>query len=108
MLITQLIIVFSCALGIGIFVPAQLKAFLAGAFLSTLNFGLLAKLWEGVLAKKPVATSLIIIVTKYAILGGLLYVFVREWKLPLIPLLVGLSTLGASLLVVALQNLKKI
>lgn len=104
--LTHLAITVTTALGIFLTVPPQLLAYLAGSALSAFNFFLLAQLWKGVLNKKPVASSVIIIVTKYAILGTLLYVFVRHWNLQIIPLLVGLSTIVVSLVVVALKNQK--
>ena len=97
-------VVLACSVGLLWISSHQVPSFLAGGALSAINFALLAWLWKRILDKKPVATSSIIIVTKYAILGGLLYVFVRKWNLQIIPLLVGLSTLVASLLIVALNK----
>jgi hypothetical protein len=102
-LITQLALIASCC-GLLFFIsPSQVFPFFAGGVVSFINFFLLAQLWKGILDKKSVATSLVIIVTKYAILGVLLYVFVKKWNLSLIPLVAGLSTLGASILLVVMQ-----
>jgi hypothetical protein len=102
-LIVQAIIVALCAAGLAIIAPVQVTSFLGGAALITINFILLAQMWRGVLDKKPVARTILIVVIKYAILGALLYIFVRELNFPLVPLFVGVSTLGLSFVIAALQ-----
>lgn len=83
--------------------PGLVPAFLAGAFLITLNFVLLAVFWKNILDKKHVAMTSGIIVFKYAILGILLYIFVKELKMPMLPFFAGVSTLGGSFVVVAIR-----
>jgi len=56
--IMQSAVVGVCALLLGFLDRKQVPAFLAGAVLITINFILLAVLWQRVLAKKPVATTL--------------------------------------------------
>jgi hypothetical protein len=94
----QGIVMFGGSVGYFVFARPQLPAFLAGSGLITLNFVLLAAVWKRILDKKAVARTIVIVVFKYAILGVLLYYFVRVLKLPVIPLFVGLSTVGLSAL----------
>jgi hypothetical protein len=103
-LLNQGILTALCAATLFFTSRGQTAAFLCGGALSAINFLLLSRLWISVLDKKPVATSLLIIVTKYAILGGLLYVFIRKLKLQAIPLVTGLSTLVAAILMSVLQK----
>jgi hypothetical protein len=101
---TQTIVAAVCCLALSLVAPALVEPFSAGAALITINFALLAAFWQRFMDKKPVATTLGIIVIKYAILGVLLYVFVKELKLPLLPLFAGVSTLGGTFIIVALQT----
>jgi hypothetical protein len=80
---------------------SQILPFLAGASLISLNFALLGALWHRILEKKPVAMTLGLVVIKYAILGTVLFIFIKEWQLPLLPLFAGLSTLGVSFIITA-------
>jgi len=73
--------------------------FLWGAALVSLNFVLLGQMWRGILEKKSVAMTIGLVVIKYAILVIVLYVFVKEWKLPLLPLFEGLATMALSFLI---------
>ena len=82
----------------------QLPAFVSGALMITMNFVFLVALWQGIMEKKPVARTLTLVVIKYAILGAVLYIFVKEFRLSLIPLMVGISTLGGTFVLVALQT----
>jgi ATP synthase I subunit len=82
----------------------QTYPFLCGAALATLNFVLLTWLWRFILDKKPVAITLGLVVIKYAILAVVLYVFVKEWNLPLLPLFAGIATLGASFVITAVTQ----
>jgi hypothetical protein len=100
----QVLITAACCLILAFVSPGLLLPFFAGAALITINFALLAAFWYRLMGKKPVATTLAIIVIKYAILGVLLYVFVKEMKLPLLPLFAGISTLGGSFVIAALQT----
>ena len=72
--------------------------FLCGAALISVNFTLLGGVWRGVLEKKSVAMTMGLVVIKYAILVIVLYVFVKQMKLPMLPLFVGLATMAASFL----------
>jgi predicted RND superfamily exporter protein len=72
--------------------------FLCGAALISVNFVLLGQVWRGVLEKKSVAMTMSLVVIKYAILVIVLYIFVKEWHLPMLPLFVGLATMAASFL----------
>jgi glycerol-3-phosphate acyltransferase PlsY len=84
--------------------PSQALPFLAGAALISVNFWLLSLLWRRILGKNSVATTIGIVVIKYAILAVVLYLFVKEWKLPLMPLFMGLTTLAASFVIAAVLN----
>jgi hypothetical protein len=79
----------------------DLTPFLAGAALISVNFFLLALLWFRVLEKKTVAFTIGLVVIKYAILAVVLYVFIKEWNLPLLPLFMGLTTAGVSFVLYA-------
>jgi hypothetical protein len=93
-----------CAIALALVDRTQIFPFLAGACLITLNFALLALLWRRILGKKPVAMTIGLLVIKYAILGALLYYFIKEMKLPLVPLFVGMATLVGSFVITGLQT----
>jgi predicted RND superfamily exporter protein len=82
----------------------QTLPFLAGAALISLNFVLLGALWHRILEKKSVAMTLGLVVIKYAILGAVLFIFIKDWKLPLLPLFAGLSSIGVSFLITAVLS----
>jgi len=73
--------------------------FLCGAALISLNFVLLGQVWRGIFEKKSVAMTISLVVIKYAILVIVLYIFVKEWMLPMLPLFAGLATMAASFLI---------
>jgi CHASE2 domain-containing sensor protein len=87
-----------------IFDRSEFLPFLGGVCLISVNFALLGLLWHRVLEKKPVAITIGLVVIKYAILAAVLYVLVKEWKLPLLPLFAGLTTIGVSFVLAALQS----
>jgi hypothetical protein len=100
----QLAITVLCTGLIFLIDRSQSLPFLAGAALISLNFALLGALWHRILEKKPVAMTLGLVVIKYAILGTVLFIFIKEWKLPLVPLSAGLSTLGVSFIITAVLS----
>jgi len=87
------------AIGLYFLHPPDVYPFLCGAALISVNFILLGQVWKGVLEKKSVAMTISLVVIKYAILVIVLYIFVKEWKLPMLPLFVGLATMAASFLI---------
>ncbi|MDZ4677286.1 MAG: ATP synthase subunit I [Oligoflexia bacterium] len=101
---TQALMVAVCGIILFFVDASQIFGFLAGAFLITLNFALLSLLWRRILDKKPVAITIGILVTKYAILGLLLYYYIMELKLSLVPLFVGIASLVGSFLITGLQT----
>ena len=81
-----------------------LPGFLGGAALMTINFSLLVWLWQRILSKKPIATTLGLVVIKYAVLGTFLYVFVSKLRVEVVPFFVGVSTIGGSILLASIQS----
>lgn len=104
--VAQTAIVVVCTILLMIMAPNQVMGFVAGSLLMTINFGLLTLLWSRMFGKKAVATTFVIVVFKYAILGMLLYFFVRVLKLPLVALFAGISTLFGSIVLAALVTQK--
>jgi hypothetical protein len=78
---------FLAVIGLGLyFYGARQEAlsFIVGGFIVTGNFILLGTGWNMVFNKKLVALSVLIIVFKYAILGVIIYVVVKQiWLLPI-------------------------
>ncbi|RYZ88882.1 MAG: hypothetical protein EOP06_10195 [Proteobacteria bacterium] len=59
------------------------QSYLSGGLLITGNFILLGLGWKMVFSKKLIALSVLIIVFKYAILGVIIYLLVKQsWLLP--------------------------
>ncbi len=85
--------------------PQSVPPFLAGAGLITLNFYLLSLMWRRVFDKKPVAITGGLIITKYTVLGLLLFVFVKKWGFQMAPLLAGLTTMLGSFIILGLQTI---
>ena len=83
-----------------------LVAFLAGSALITVNFALLALLWNRLFEKKPIATTVIIVVFKYSFLVGFLYFCVSKMHMPVTPLVAGVGTLAGTFLVIAVKNIR--
>lgn len=72
-------------LGLALFGAQQYVAsFVGGGLVVTLNFILIGFGWKMVFQKKRVALAVLIIVFKYAILGFIIYLLVKQpWLLPL-------------------------
>lgn len=98
------VVVTTCLLGLALLAPNQVFGFAGGAATITLNFILLEQVWRRILAKKPVASAMTLIVIKYAILIILLYVFIKELKVPLISFFAGLASLGGSFVIAAVTG----
>jgi hypothetical protein len=90
---------------VGAFIPNSLAPFAMGFAVAFLNFWLLGLIWRRVLDKKPVATTLGLIVIKYSFLIGLLYLLVTQLKASVLPLLGGFATVVLGFLVLAFQQL---
>ena len=100
----QIAVVLSCA-GILFFVDKELlTGFLAGAAVMTINFALLAWLWHRIFSKKPIATTIGLVVIKYAVLGAFLYVFVSQMRVDIIPFFAGISTIGGSVVIATIHG----
>lgn len=82
-------------------------AFLAGVIVITLNFYMLATVWKRFFDKKPVATTALLIITKYAVLGILIYAFVNNVNIKLVPFFAGITTIIGAFLIVGLQTYLK-
>ncbi|MFN7262392.1 MAG: ATP synthase subunit I [Pseudobdellovibrionaceae bacterium] len=89
-------------LGIGLFgslfilifnTPQNAGSFLSGAMLITLNMYLLEWSWGRILKKKLIAMGFLIIVFKYALLAGLVYLLTKFHMVNLVWMVAGLSTL---------------
>lgn len=93
----------SCVLILAFFSPIQALSFLVGVLIITLNFYLLNMVWQRVFDKKSVATTMLLIITKYAALAILLYVFVSKVSNHLVAFFAGITTIVASLMILALQ-----
>jgi hypothetical protein len=81
-------------------------SFLSGAVFITVNFALGVLVWKRVWDKKPIAWTIILLVSKYAILISVLYLFVVRFELALVPLLTGVTTLGGSLIIAAVTKIE--
>jgi hypothetical protein len=73
--------------------PQNAGSFLSGAMLIALNMYLLDLSWGQVLKKKLVAMSFLIIVFKYALLTGLVYLLAHSRMINLVWMVAGLSSL---------------
>lgn len=83
-------------------------SFVAGGLIVTGNFILLGTGWKLVFRKKLIALSVLIIVFKYAILGVIIYHFVRQtWMQPFWFAAGVASMMGASLIYVLIQRFFK-
>lgn len=99
----QLTITAVTAAALFLYAPQQAVLFVCGALVISLNFFALYILWKRVFDKKPVALTLGLIITKYAVLLIILYVIVMKWSQQLPAFLVGLSTIIASFLLLAVN-----
>jgi len=90
---------------LAVIAPHQVLPFVVGVAIITLNFYLLTSMWKRVFDKKPVATTLLLIITKYTVLGVLLFVFVRNWSSHLAPFLAGVTSIVGSFLILAFKTL---
>ncbi|MBK9293701.1 MAG: hypothetical protein IPM57_04535 [Oligoflexia bacterium] len=86
-----------------IYAPQHTLPFLFGSAIVSLNFFALFILWKRVFEKKSVALTLALIITKYAALGVILYFCVKKYSQHLPAFFVGLTTIIASLLLLALN-----
>lgn len=81
-----------------------------GTVVIMVNVGLLAFVLKQLFAKKSVALTVFAIVTKYAVLGTIIYLMATQSYLPLVWFVVGLSTVIVSALtyggVVAIKKVK--
>ena len=77
-------------------------AFLCGATVSFINLVLLVVVWPRILAKKQVAFSIGIIVSKFAILGWILYEVVSQNLLQVGWFATGIATIMVTVLSAAL------
>lgn len=84
-LIFQVLLLALVGLGLHFYGARQeALSFIVGGFIVTGNFILLGTGWKMVFNKKLVALSVLIIVFKYAILGVIIYVVVKQnWLLPI-------------------------
>lgn len=83
-------------------------SFIVGALIVTGNFILLGSGWKMVFRKKLIALSVLIIVFKYAILGVIIYHFVRQtWMQPFWFAIGVASMMGASLIYALTQSFFK-
>lgn len=106
--LTQCLLGILSAIGIAIVAAHQLPAFLAGFAVVTLQFYLLYVVWKRVFDKKPVALTVVLIITKYAVLGVLIYIMAKQGTSQLYGFLAGVTTLPACFVITALRvHLKK-
>ncbi|MFP5518604.1 MAG: hypothetical protein ACLGGX_01770 [Bdellovibrionia bacterium] len=67
-------------------------AFIYGSILMLINIALLAFAWGQIFKKKYIALSALVIVSKYAILGTILYYFVKTLEVDLLWFSMGVSS----------------
>ena len=82
--------------------PQRAMSYGVGSIVVLGNFAILMFVWKRIFQKKQIALAVSLIVIKYALLGGILYIVLRtEWAQP-IWLGVGLGTLIFSTLMTSL------
>lgn len=84
------------------------EAFAAGWLLSILNLLVMLWGWRQILTKKSVALAVIVIVSKFAILLGLINYFVVHRQVSILWLATGLATTMISVVIVGLLQLKEL
>ncbi len=103
LLLTQGALAVVTALILTRFSAHSVIPFLAGSAFMALNFLLLGLFWKRVFDKKPVAMTLVLVITKYSSLGVILFLLVNKWSHQLAPLIAGTTTLLGSFLILALR-----
>jgi hypothetical protein len=103
----QAIVAMLLAAAIALFWPQEWLPFAIGWGIGIVNFLLLGLVWRRVLDKKPVATTLGLIVIKYSILIGVLHTVVTRWKVPLPFMFMGFGAIVLGFLALGFRELLK-